>query len=232
MINRYNTEAQMIIADIPVKLDIEAVLRSLKISRDTPYATKKIRELIETITPIMRPKAVYKRCNVEATTSQTVSIDGRTFNSRVLAKNLADQKQCYPYIVTAGEELEQISIPNAYSLMLLDLVKNVVVEQAYQYTKQRIVEKHGVEHITRMSPGHLDDWQLDQQRPLFDLIGSEIEKIGVSLTDSYLMLPPKTISGIFFTSETGFQSCQICTQARCMGRRAPYDPEIAKQYGL
>ena len=116
--------------------------------------------------------------------------------------------------------------------MLLDLIKNVVVEQAFQYTKAVIAEQYGLSKVTVMSPGHLDDWPLPEQRALFNLLGSGVQKIGVKLTDSYLMVPLKTVSGILFTTETGFQSCQVCLQPRCMGRRAAYDPVVAKNYGL
>lgn len=221
-----------IIDDIPVRLETDEVRNSLKISKNTPYAEKKIVELINSITPVMKPKAIYAKSRVEFNDYNTAAIDGHVFNSRVLAKNLANQEQCYPYIVTAGQELDDVELPKGQSLMLLDLIKNIVVEKAFQYTKALIVERHNVEHISGMSPGHLDDWPLDQQRVLFNLLGSDVEKIGVRLTDAFLMVPVKTVSGILFTSETGFQSCRICTRPRCMGRKTGYDPIIAKMYGL
>ncbi len=221
-----------IIDDIPVQLETEAVMQSLKISRNTPYVVKKIEELIDSITPVMRPKAIYVKSNVEHGDPNSVIIDGHVFNSRVLVKNLADHRECYPYIVTAGQELDKIELPKGQSLMLLDLIKNIVVEKAFQYTRAVIAEEHSLTQITGMSPGHLDDWPLSQQRALFNLLGSDVEKIGVRLTDAFLMIPIKTVSGILFTSETDFQSCQICLQPKCMGRKAAYDPVIAKIYGL
>ena len=221
-----------IINDIPVRLDVGEVLTSLKFSKNTPYAEKKIGELIESITPMMNPKAVYAECRVQNRDEDTVAIDNHVFSSRVLVKNLINQTRCYPYVVTAGRELEEIKLPKGQSVMLLDLVKNIVVEKAFQYTKAFIIEKHDVDRISGLSPGHLDDWPLEQQRVLFDLLGSDVDKIGVELTDAYLMKPLKTVSGILFTSESGFQSCQVCTQPRCMGRKTGYDTNIAKQYGL
>lgn len=221
-----------ILNDIPVKLETTEVMQSLKLNVSASSAVKKIDDLIESITPVMRPKAIYTKCNVEDTQSDMVTIDGYCFKSKVLAKNLVDQDECYPYIVTAGQELEKIELPKEQSLMLLDLIKNIVVGKAFDYTRDLIVEQYSVRDISGMSPGHLDDWQLDQQQVLFDLLGPDIDKIGVRLTPSYLMLPVKTVSGIWFTSETGFQSCQVCTQPRCMGRKLDYDPLVAKTYGL
>ena len=221
-----------ILSDIPVKLETVEVMNSLKLNTKTLSAVKKIEELIESITPVMKPKAIYTETSVEDIKYDNVSIGGHVFKSKVLAKNLADQEACYPYIVTAGSELEEIELPKGQSVMLLDLIKNIVVGKAFDYTRDLIVEEYDVRDITGMSPGHLEDWQLEEQKVLFDLIGVVIEEIGVSLTPSYLMIPVKTVSGIMFTSETGFQSCQVCTQPRCMGRRTEYNPMIAKQYGL
>jgi hypothetical protein len=44
------------------------------------------------------------------------------------------------------------------------------------------------------------------------------------------MVPRKSISGILFPSEEGFQSCQLCERASCPGRRAPFDVSLASAY--
>jgi len=220
-----------IVDDIPVRLETDEGRKSLKIGRDTPYAKRKIKGLIESIEPVIKPKAAYAESIVEYMDHDAVAVDGHVFNSRVLAKNLADQERCYPYVVTAGRELDDVELPEGQSLMLLDLVKNIVVEKAYRYTRALIVERHGVEHVSGMSPGHLD-WPLEQQRVLFDLLGPGVDRIGVRLTDAYLMVPVKSVSGVLFTSETGFMSCSVCTQPRCLGRKTGYDPVVAKAYGL
>jgi hypothetical protein len=45
-----------------------------------------------------------------------------------------------------------------------------------------------------------------------------------------LMIPVKSVSGIFFPTEIKFESCQLCPVARCTGRRAHYDPDLEKKY--
>jgi hypothetical protein len=46
------------------------------------------------------------------------------------------------------------------------------------------------------------------------------------------MLPRKSISEIYSPSETTFFSCQICPRERCDGRKARYNPEKARDYGV
>jgi hypothetical protein len=54
--------------------------------------------------------------------------------------------------------------------------------------------------------------------------------IGVTLLAGELMRPLKSRSGIYFSSEDGFTSCQLCTQKGCPGRRAASNPALVKQY--
>lgn len=45
------------------------------------------------------------------------------------------------------------------------------------------------------------DWPIQEQRKLFEIIGNTKDLIGVELTDSCLMLPIKSVSGIWFPAE-------------------------------
>ncbi|MFQ5997134.1 MAG: vitamin B12 dependent-methionine synthase activation domain-containing protein [Dehalococcoidales bacterium] len=88
-----------------------------------------------------------------------------------------------------------------------------------------------------MSPGSgaADVWPLQQQKELFSLFGGRAkveELIGVRLTDKYLMIPIKSVSGIFFPTQTEFTTCQLCPREACIRRRAPHDPELVKKYQM
>jgi len=83
-----------------------------------------------------------------------------------------------------------------------------------------------------MAPGSLPDWPLEEQKPLFNLLGNVKAAIGVNLTDSLLMLPVKSISGIYFPVEASFYSCQLCPRQKCEGRKARYDKKRAREYGI
>jgi hypothetical protein len=75
-----------------------------------------------------------------------------------------------------------------------------------------------------MQPGSLPDWPIDQQKPLFEILGPIPEKIQVRLTSSCLMLPTNSLSGIYFRDPEGFISCRLCSR-KCPRRKAPFDPE-------
>ena len=40
------------------------------------------------------------------------------------------------------------------------------------------------------------DWPIEEQQPLFRLLGDTERAVGVRLTDSMLMVPTKSVSGI------------------------------------
>jgi hypothetical protein len=83
-----------------------------------------------------------------------------------------------------------------------------------------------------MSPGSLMDWPLEEQKPLFSLLKGAEKLIGVRLTENLLMIPRKSVSGIFFPTEVTFLSCQLCRREKCEWRKARYNEGLAKQYKL
>ena len=84
--------------------------------------------------------------------------------------------------------------------------------------------------MSHMNPGSLKDWPITQQKELFSLLGDVDAAIGVTLTEGMVMVPTKSTSGIYFPTETKFESCQLCPKEDCVGRRAPYDPALAERY--
>ena len=73
-----------------------------------------------------------------------------------------------------------------------------------------------------------------KQVELFSLLGDAPADIGVTLTDSYLMVPNKTISGIRFPTSVDFRSCQVCHREDCPSRSAPFDQALwdAAEHGV
>ena len=79
-----------------------------------------------------------------------------------------------------------------------------------------------------MRPGSGDAslWPIEQQKALFALLGNVEQAIGVRLTDSCLMVPNKTTSGILFPAEVDFRSCEVCHRETCPSRHAPFNQQL------
>ena len=221
-----------VIENIPIKQDSDDLVKGLRIRRNVEYIKDKLDSLIEAITPVMNPKALYLISFVDKIEGDQVTIGDTVFTSKVVRMNLEQVGRVFPYIVTAGSELDDVELSKRQSAMLLDQVKTVVVSKAYQYLRTHLAEKYGIKKLSSVAPGRLDAWPLTQQRELFSLFGDNVDRIGVRLTKTCLMVPVKTVSGLLFPSEAGFESCELCSREKCMGRRAAYDPNLVKTFGV
>ena len=196
-----------IIENIPITLEADDLVKGLRIRRNIDYIREKLDSLIETIAPVMNPKALYSVSFVDKIEGDQVTIGDTVFTSKVVRMNLEQVGRVFPYIVTAGSELDGVELSKRQSAMLLDQVKTVVVSNAYQYLRIHLAEKYGIKKLSSVAPGRLDEWPLTQQRELFSLFGDNVDRIGVRLTKTCLMVPVKTVSGLLFPSEAGFESC-------------------------
>jgi len=221
-----------VIENIPVRLDADKVVKGLRIRRNVEYFRDKLASLIETIAPVMNPKAVYTVSFVDKIEGDRVTIGDTVFTSKVVRMNLEKVGRVFPYIVTAGVELDTVELSKGQSAMLLDQVKNVVVTRANLYLRNLITEKYGIKRLSSVGPGRLDEWPITQQRELFSLFGEHVDRIGVSLTKTCLMVPVKTVSGLLFPSKAGFESCELCSREKCMGRRTAFNPEQVELFGV
>jgi len=204
----------------------------MRLRENSSYIEKIARELLDIARPIARPKAVYEVCYLENKNEDSVEIGGVSFSSRLLRVNLDKVARVFPYIATCGMELEEIVIPAADLIRryCLDVIKETALHSAISYLERHLNRSYALGQISRMNPGSLASWPITQQKELFTIFGNVEELIGVKLTESYLMIPVKSVSGIFFPTEIKFQSCQLCPREVCTERRAPYDPNLAEKY--
>ena len=219
---------------ITVKLNIEEVLKQLRQHNVSKDFEKSLQELIEIAHPVAKPKAVYEVSYVENKNEDSLDIGGVRFTSRVLRVNLDKVERVFPYVVTCGRELDEINIPSHefMKVYLLDQIKETALVLARRYLEGYLKRKYALGKISRMAPGagSLEDWSITQQKELFSIFGNVEDLIGVKLTDKCLMIPVKSMSGIFFPTEIRFESCQLCPRERCIDRRALYNPDLVKKY--
>ena len=223
-----------VLDSIPFKLDIEVVLKKLSLRKENKYVERSVQELIEVVRPIAKPKAIYEVCYVENKEEDSLEIGGITFASRVLRVNLDKVERVFPYIATCGTELDKVAVPSDDFLKYycLDAIKEIALRSALSYLGEYLTRNYALGQMSRISPGagSVEDWPLTQQRELFSIFGKLESLIGVRLTKNFLMVPLKSVSGIYFPTEIKFESCQLCPREACSGRRAPYDPNLVKKY--
>jgi len=205
-----------VLDSIPVKLDLEEVLTRMHMRNKSESVEKSIHELIEIARPIAKPKAIYEVSYVDNKNEDSLDIGGVRFTSRILRVNLDKVGKVFPYVVTCGRELDEIDFPSHDFIKdyCLDQIKETVLILARSYLEDYLRRKYALGGMSRMAPGSgsVKDWPITQQKELFSIFGNVEDLIGVKLTDKCLMIPIKSVSGIFFPTEIKFESCQLCSR--------------------
>lgn len=130
------------------------------------------------------------------------------------------------FICSAGERFmelsQQYNRENDYlKAYIIDSFGSLVVEKMADYIQMQLqveVGRRGLEISNRYSPGYCN-WQLWDQKLLFELLSDNPCRI--SLTDSMLMMPVKSISGIIGIGRDVKKhkyGCSVCKDKNCVYR--------------
>ena len=102
---------------------------------------------------------------------------------------------------------------------------SIVVESAMDIIQEHLklwMKEQGLKFTNRYSPGYCG-WELKEQSKLFGLLPENF--CGISLSDSMLMKPIKSVSGIIGIGENVIYdqyTCNYCRDVNCLyrGKRA------------
>lgn len=140
---------------------------------------------------------------------------------------IREAEQVALFLCTAGEDFtrmtnalnEQGDIMEAY---LLDAIGSLTVEKTMDKIQEILKNEAHNRHLkisNRYSPGYCN-WPLSDQKALFELIGEN--PTGISLSDSCLMTPRKSVSGIIAIGKHlkhHKYGCEICNNSTCIYRK-------------
>jgi cobalamin-dependent methionine synthase I len=221
-----------VLDNIQIKLDFEAIRRRLHLKRDSEL--KSLQALVDAAHHIIEPGVLYEVKYIEEKLDNGVVVEGQRLISDVLRKNLDQVERVFPFVITIGNKLAEKldACDDILEKFYLDTIGNVALTQVRKALNNHLKQKYALEKTAFMAPGSLPNWPIEQQKPLFELFDDVQASIGVKLTDSLLMLPAKSVSGIYFPTETSFFSCQLCPRERCDSRKAKYSEKLAAEYGI
>ncbi len=204
--------------------NIFSILRVREGTQDWMDLTTMISEGLE----MANAKALVSCAEIVARQENRVSIEGVWFTSNILARNLEESNRVFPFLVTCGMELEVWSerFGDVLQRYWAESIKEAVLRSAMNGFFAYLNDTYHPGHISTMSPGSLENWPIGEQLPLFRLLGDTEGTIGVQLTESLLMRPTKSVSGLVFERSENFASCELCPRFDCPNRRAPYDETL------
>ena len=172
---------------------------------------------------------------------QVTSVDGDCvlLGTQPFVSSLVAQKLHTPgmtavgYVATCGRALYEAR--NEYADDFIAVLIWDQISEAYLRMARDMMQKYVMEKIfpnednkkmfSSLNPGSLEAWPIRAQKDLFAFLGEGATLAGVELTDSMLMLPTKTTSGIYFPTDKPYENCIHCPRINCPGRRAPFESE-------
>ena len=232
--NRCLMSKCIVLDKIPFHLDGDKLAARIHLPKDDCELCKSWENLRSKVESSGQPKAIYRDCTVDEITEDTVVVDGVPLKSRVMGHQLGERKRLFAYCATCGTEtrnLEDTAEP--LERFWLEELRLSMLHQALEFMHSEIKRRYSIPKISWMAPGSGDAsvWPINEQTKLFgQLLGGIVtETIGVVLTDSMLMLPYKSTSGVIFAAEHDFATCRLCHREHCPNRRAPFDADLWKK---
>ncbi|MDR3628420.1 MAG: vitamin B12 dependent-methionine synthase activation domain-containing protein [Ignavibacteriaceae bacterium] len=181
-------------------------------------------------------------CNIEGgyRITNNISWDKNNFNillenvvlniRRVIFQQIKKSDNVAIFVCTAGKGItdrsrEFMKEGDLLKGYVYDLFGSIVVESAMdiiQDSLQKGMAILGLKISNRYSPGYCG-WDVAEQRKLFSLLPEQF--CGIELTDSCLMQPTKSVSGIIGIGENvkyNNYTCNICDSSNCLYKNLKY----------
>ena len=164
---------------------------------------RKIAALIAQGVSLCKLRGVWARFAINRCTAEYVEFgDGNVFESSKLAALLEKSNSLVLFAVTAGSDIvagasELSARGDGVGALAYDAAGSEMVDAAAAWIQQYLNQqfKRGNETLTkrRFSPGY-GDLELKNQALLFKLL--DIKRLGVRLTEDFLMVPEKTVTAV------------------------------------
>ena len=225
--------------NIKLKINEEEVLRyqgchNDKLKKVNNAITKITREEIERGHHLFKPKGISSPVKIKQISFSSGIVDlinGFSLNFSPSIMNLLKGASYLVFgVATIGSSLEnkvselfsQGEYPQAVAL---DAVGTVSVRSLSNYMRSLVCQESKEQNLQTtkyFSPGS-SDWDISQQKNIFQNI--PVDKIGVKLTESYMMVPQKSLSWIIGIGKNitipskNDHSCQICQATNCQFRK-------------
>lgn len=228
-----------IIKNVKLKIDEKEVLRYQSYYH---YNAKKTNKTIMQITreeitqgyKLVKPQGIYSPIKIKKIFFSERRVDLENdfslfFNNSAI-NFLKETDHLVFGIVTIGNILEdkifEFFTHKEYSRgWALDAVGTVAIRYLSQYIMNMVCQEAKKQHLQTTKhfiPGTLE-WDISQQANIFQIIPTD--KIGVKLTESYMMVPKKSLSWVMGLGKNIIiaykddNSCQICQAINCQFRK-------------
>jgi hypothetical protein len=188
-----------------------------------------VKLLFEVASERLNPCAIIRPTYIDTFKTEgdlsIIEIEGQRFEGKALGV-LHNIHRVFPYVATCGDGMESFDFSefDMFAPYWLDAIKMQALGAARRAILEYCKERYHMSRPMSLNPGsgNVDIWPIQEQVKLFSLLDDGVP-VGVRLTESSLMVPNKSISGLFFTSpDVDYESCAYCERFTCPDRRVPF----------
>ena len=224
-----------------IKTDKKEIYRYLgyRGSEPDPNVAAAVDQCLDQLQSAVTPRYVFRKFEVEhisgageadgadgadrADGSEVLRIAGTEIRSRVLARNLRGCSQAYLMAATLGMGPDRLitraSVSQMSRAVILQAAAAAMIEAWCDEVNRMIIREassQGLHCRPRFSPGY-GDFSIDHQRDFAQILRLQKE-IGLSLTQTLLMMPSKSVTAVIGLSDEKsdclLQGCEMCSKRR------------------
>ncbi len=166
---------------------------SARLARVCSHTDPEVFRVYEAIMREIEPRYAVTRVKISISEGE-VDLGFCKTKSAQLEKRLDDCHEAFLLVVTLGGAVDRLigrlMKTSKAEAFIFDAVASAITEAAVEVANKEVCL--GLDTTLRFSPGY-SDFPIECQAPLLDYIGAPTY-LGVTLTDSFLMLPQKTVS--------------------------------------
>lgn len=186
-----------------------------------------ILQCIEELNRVATPRFVYEILPLTVENNE-VDMVFLHVTSKNLSKNLHDCKMVAVMAATIGTEVDRLinryARLNVAKAVIMQAAAVAMIESWCDECQEQIREeanKKGLFLRPRFSPGY-GDFSLESQKSILQVLQAP-KKIGLTITDSFLMVPMKSVTAVIGLSEYNNNceksGCEVCKKENCAYRR-------------
>lgn len=212
-----------------LNLPLEEIFRTMGYGTTVPEEEICVltKELLKEARRVVKPRFYYTLRSCEVAPEQLILQDETLTSGKTISGLLRRSTQVAIFVATAGTEFQEwtdniMAEGDMIATFVADSIGSVIAEATGDYMEQ-VVEQDplmcGLKHTNRFSPGYCG-WNIVEQHRLFGLLPEGV--CGIKLSESSLMHPIKSISGVMGVGEsviTKKYGCSVCKRLDCYLRR-------------
>ncbi|MEY8528347.1 vitamin B12 dependent-methionine synthase activation domain-containing protein [Bacteroides xylanisolvens] len=201
---------------------------SMGYRNDTPdkETIKLIDSTLKEISEITIVRYMYFISEVQILSETDIKIGENIFSlGRKIGPYLEGIQKACLYVSTAGKEFDEYlgNLKKSGDIMkefIADSIGTVLAELSSSLIANELEKSYNMKVSSPYSPGYCG-WDIKEQKKFFSLFPDK--PCGITLSDSFLMFPIKSVSGFIGLGNDSFKRpkhCDLCNNLQCFKRRA------------